>query len=58
MKIEVSKEKGGQYYAHPAGHPEQPIKGSFGDKRKAIKFAARLCGVTPAEYMREAKKGG
>lgn len=57
IEYEVSKEKGGQYYAHPAGHPEQPIKGSYGDKKKAIKFASRLCGVTVKEYIKERKDG-
>ena len=51
IEYEVSKEKGGQYYAHPAGHPEQPIKGSCGDKKKSIKFASRLCGMTVKEYI-------
>lgn len=45
IEYDVSKEKGGQYYVHPAGRPEQPIKGSFGEKKKAIKIAARLCGM-------------
>lgn len=53
MDYEVSKEKGGQYYAHPSGKPNQPIKGSFGEKRKAIRFAARLCRLTVKEYMKE-----
>ena len=38
IDYEVSKEKGGQYYAHPAGHPEQPIKGSYGDKKKGYQI--------------------
>lgn len=55
LDYEVSKEKGGQYYVHPAGHPELPIKGSFGEKKKAIKTAARLCGIETKEYLKERK---
>lgn len=58
FEYEVSKEKGGQYYCHPAGLPNQPIKGTFGDKRYAIKIASRLCGVTVKEYISERKKIG
>lgn len=58
FEYEVSKEKGGQYYCYPAGLPNQPIKGTFGDKRYAIKIAARLCGVTVKEYISERKKIG
>lgn len=58
MKYEVSKEKGGQYYAHPQGEPTNAVKGSFGDKKKAIKVAARLCGISAKEYTKlKAKEG-
>ena len=55
LSYEVSKEKGGRYYVHPFGVPSDPVKGSFGDKKKAIKTAARLCGMTAKEYMAERK---
>lgn len=51
FEYEVSKEKGGKYFCHPAGNPTAPVKGSFGDKRYAIKIASRLCGVTVKEYI-------
>lgn len=51
LEYEVAKEKGGQYYVHPWGCPSSAIKGSFGDKRKALKIAARMCGITVKEYM-------
>lgn len=54
MKItyDVSKEKGGKYYAHPAGLPNNPIPGSYGDKRKALKVAAKYMGIPLKEYMK------
>lgn len=52
MEYEVSKQKGGQYFCHKAGDKSSPVKGSFGDKRYAMKIAARLCGVTVKEYIR------
>ncbi len=51
LPYEVSKEKGGRYYVHPFGVPSSPVKGSFGDKKKAIKIASRLCGTTVKEYI-------
>lgn len=51
LQFEVSKEQGGQYYAHPAGHPESPLKGTFGDKKTALKMAAKRCGMTLKEYL-------
>ena len=51
LEFEVSKEQGGQYYAHPAGHPETPLKGTFGDKKTALKMAAKRCGMTLKEYI-------
>lgn len=56
LEYDVSKEKGGQYYVHPAGHPERPVKGSFGEKKKAIKIAARLCGMEVKVYLKERKR--
>ena len=52
LKYDVSKERGGRYYAHPSGTPGEPVRGSFGEKRHAIKCAARLCGLTPQEYTK------
>ena len=58
LAYEVSKERGGRYYVHPFGVPSSPVKGSFGEKKKAIKTAARLCGMTPSEYADARKKEG
>ena len=55
MKYVVSKEKGGQYYVHPAGAPREAIKGSFGAKKKAMKIAASMCGMSRKEYQKAAK---
>ena len=52
----ISKQKGGQYFAHPEGHPEQPIKGSFGEKKHAAKFAAKLMGMSVKEFLSERRK--
>lgn len=51
MEYIVEKEKGGLYYVRHIDDPK-PIKGSFGDKKFAIKFAARLCGVSTKEYTK------
>ena len=56
FEYEVSKQKGGQYFCHPVGKPTAPVKGSFGDKRYAIKIAARLCGVTVKEFILGSKE--
>lgn len=48
----ISKQKGGQYFAHP----EQPIKGSFGEKKHAAKFAAKLMGMSGKEFLSERRK--
>ena len=58
LPYEIAKQKGGQFYVHPWGVPSSPVKGSFGDKRHATKIAARLCGMTPAEYADARKKEG
>jgi len=58
LEYEVAKEKGGQYYVHPWGCPSSAVKGSFGDKRKALKIAARMCGITVKEYMNIKKQEG
>ena len=51
MEYTISKQKGGQYFAHPKAHPEQPIKGSFGEKKHAAKFAAKLMGISVKEFL-------
>ena len=48
----ISKQKGGQYFAHP----EQPIKGSFGEKKHAAKFAAKFMGMSVKEFLSERRK--
>lgn len=57
MEYSISKQKGGQYFAHSEGHPEQPIKGSFGEKKHAAKFAAKLMGISVKEFLSKRKKG-
>ena len=47
----VRKEKGGKYYVVYRNSPF-PIRGSYGDNKKAIKFAADLEKLTTKEYMR------
>ena len=56
MDYNISKQKGGQYFAHPEGNPEQPIKGSFGEKKHAAKFAAKLMGMSVKEFLSERRK--
>ena len=56
LQYHVSKEKGGQYYVHPRGCPSLAVKGSYGDKKKALKIAARMCGITVKEYISARKK--
>ena len=56
MIYNISKQKGGQYFAHPEGHPEQPIKGSFGEKKYAAKFAAKLMGMSVKDFMSHRKE--
>lgn len=45
LKYLVTKEKGGRYYAHEAATPHKPIPGSFGDKKHALRFAAKCEGI-------------
>ena len=47
MEYEVVKEKGGQYYITKDG---KAVPGSYGDKKKVIKQAARLC-LSKAHYF-------
>lgn len=56
LKYTVSKEKGGQYYVHFVGNPNIPLAGSYGDKKKALHFAANAQGITYKEYMKLRKK--
>lgn len=52
MNYSISKEKGGQWFCHPVDSKEA-VPGSFGDKKKAAKVAARLNGTTVKEFMKE-----
>lgn len=52
IAYEVSKERGGQWYAHAAGEKNNPIPGSRGEKKKAMKYAADCMGVSLKEYMK------
>lgn len=52
ITYEVSKEKGGQWYAHPAGRKGAPIAASRGEKKKAMKFAANCMGISLKEYLK------
>lgn len=59
VQYEVRKEKGGRYYVCPVGRPDMPLKGSYsGDKKKAIKYAAVMCGMPLKEYMKARKENG
>lgn len=55
LKYLVTKEKGGRYYAHEAATPHKPIPGSFGDKKHALRFAAKCEGISCKEYMKYRK---
>ena len=55
LKCLVSKEKGGRYYAHEAATPSKPLPGSFGDKKHALRFAAKREGISFKEYMKYRK---
>ena len=57
VQYEVRKEKGGRYYVCPVGRPDMPLQGSYtGDKKKAIKHAAAMCGMPLKEYMKARKE--
>lgn len=55
LKYLVSKEKGGRYYVHEAATPNKPLPGSFGDKKHALRFAAKREGISFKEYMKYRK---
>jgi len=52
----VRKEKGGRYYVHHKDTPEKPIPGSFGDKKQALRSAAKLMNIPYKEYMKLRKE--
>ena len=58
LSYTVSKEKGGQWYAHMVGFPGIPIFGSFGDKKHALHYAAASMGLPYKEYMQLRRKQG
>ncbi len=51
ITYEVSKEKGGQWYAHRVGS-KVAIPGSRGDKKTAMKVAANCMSISLKEYMK------
>ena len=53
MEFDISKEKGGQWFCH---HNGKVVPGSYGDKKHAIKHAAKLNGMTTKEFLKERKK--
>ena len=53
MEFDIAKEKGGQWFCHQDG---QVVPGSHGDKKHAIKYAAKLNGMTTKEFLKERKK--
>lgn len=54
--VEVVKEKGGQWFIRKDG---VMVAGSHNkDKKKVLKVAARMEGMTVKEYMRERKTDG
>lgn len=58
----VSKEKGGQWYAHMVGYPYIPcmIDGcsTYGSKKNALHNAAIMMGLPYKEYMALRRKEG
>lgn len=58
----VSKEKGGQWYAHAVGYPGIPcmITGckTFGSKKNALHNAALMMGLPYKDYMALRRKAG
>jgi len=61
MKLEyvVSKERGSsQYYVHKVGEPHQPVPGSYGAKKRALRMAAKLQGLEYKAYMQLRRRDG
>ncbi len=62
LNFTISKEKGGQWYAHRVGFSSIPcaIDGcrTFGDKKNALHNAAIMQGLPYKEYMRLRNKEG
>lgn len=53
---DVSQDKNGYWYAHPAGYPSFPCFGTFTqDRKKAVQYAADWSGLTLEQY-RDAKR--
>lgn len=52
----IAKEKGGRYYVHESATPKKPIPGSFGDKKHALRFAAKCMGISYKEYLKLRKE--
>ena len=52
MEYDIQKEKGGQYFITKDG---KPVPGSYGDKKKVIKQAARMNGMTTKDFLKERK---
>ena len=55
MNYSISKEKGGQWFCHQVDSKEA-VPGSFGDKKKAVKVAARLNGMSVEDFLKERMK--
>ena len=55
MNFDVMKEKGGQYYIT---HQGQKVPGTFGEKKKVIKQAAHMNGLTVKDFLKQRKKEG
>lgn len=53
VKYDIAKEKGGQWYCHDG---KVIVPGSYGDKKHAIKTAARLNGITTKEFLKKRKQ--
>lgn len=52
VKYSISKEKGGRWYVHESDTPNNPVPGSYGNKKHALKVAADLMGLSLKEYMK------
>lgn len=51
MKYTVAKEKGGRYFVCKDGE-DKPLSVYYTEKKKALKEAARLAGVSFKDYMK------
>ena len=56
MRFDVRKETGGKYYIVNTAFPNEPLKGSFGEKKKVMKNAAKMNGISYKEFLKYRKE--